>query len=60
MCGWKNICRDLNRVPRATGDLIDEQGGFRMERRCVDQIFTLKQIGEKRSVCWFYRFGEDV
>ena len=25
----------------------DEQGGFRAGRRCVDQIFTLKQIGKK-------------
>ena len=25
----------------------DEQGGFRAEKGCVDQIFTLKQIGEK-------------
>ena len=31
-----------------TGGLIDdEQGVFRAERVCVDQIFTLKQIGEK-------------
>ena len=28
--------------------MIDaEQGGFREGRRCADQIFTLKQIGEK-------------
>ena len=25
----------------------DEQGGFRVGKGCVDQIFTLKQIGEK-------------
>ena len=31
-----------------TGCLIeDEQGGFRTGWGCVDQIFTLKQIGEK-------------
>ena len=31
-----------------TGGLIDdEQGGFREGRRCVDQVFTLKQISEK-------------
>ena len=47
-----------------TGCLIyDEQGGFREGRGCIDQIFTLKQIGEKVrekkcSVCGFYRFGE--
>ena len=30
------------------GILVDrEQGGFRIRRRCVDQIFTLKQISEK-------------
>ena len=31
-----------------TEDLIDdEQGGLRGGRGCVDEIFTLKQIGEK-------------
>ena len=31
-----------------TGGLIeDEQGGFRAGKGCVDQIFPLKQIGEK-------------
>ena len=31
-----------------TGGLIDdEHGGFRGRMGCVDQIFTLKQIGEK-------------
>ena len=29
------------------GLIDDEQGGFRSQRGCVDQIFTLKQIGEK-------------
>ena len=49
-----------------TGGLIDdEQGGFRAGRGCVDQIFTLKQIGEKarekkRSVCGFHKFGEGI
>ena len=49
-----------------TGGLTDdEQGSFREGKGCVDQIFTLKQIGEKarkkkRSVCGFYRFGEGV
>ena len=35
-------------VDRVTGGLTDdEQGSFRAGRRCLDQIFTLKQIGEK-------------
>ena len=29
------------------GLIDDEQGGFRVGRGCVDQIFTLKQIAEK-------------
>ena len=38
----------VDRVPRVTEGLIDdEQGGFRAESGCVDQIFTLKQMGEK-------------
>ena len=38
----------LDRVHRVTGCLIDdEQGSFREGRSCVDQICTLKQIGEK-------------
>ena len=38
----------VDRVRRVTGGLIDdEQEGFREERGCVDQIFTLKLIGEK-------------
>ena len=29
------------------GLIEDEQGDFRAGRGCVDQIFTLKEIGEK-------------
>ena len=33
-----------------TGGLIDdEQGGFRVGRGCVDQIFALKQRGEETT-----------
>ena len=39
----------VNRVCRVTavGLIDDEEGGFREGRGCVDQIFTLNQIGEK-------------
>ena len=38
----------VDRVHKVTEGLIDdEQGKFRAGRGCVDQIFTLKQIGEK-------------
>ena len=38
----------VHRVPKVTECLIDDkQYGFRAGRRCIDQIFTLKQIGEK-------------
>ena len=38
----------IDRVRRVTRDLIDyEEGGFRVGRECVDQIFILKQISEK-------------
>ena len=42
------------------GRLVTE--GLRAGRGCVDEIFTLKQIGEKarESVCGFYGFGEGV
>ena len=54
----------IDRICRVTGGLIDdEQGGFKARKECIDQIFTLKQIGEKarekkRSVYGFYRFGD--
>ena len=39
----------VDRVRRGIRGLIDnEQEGFRVGRGCVDQIFTLKQIGQKR------------
>ena len=57
----------VDTVRRVTGGMIDdEQGEFRAGRGCVDQIFTLKQIGEKargkkrRLYVGFYRFGKGV
>ena len=53
----------IDRVRRVTGGLIDdEQEVLREGRGCVGHI---TQIGEKarekkRSVCGFYRFGEDI
>ena len=49
-------------VGRVTEGLIDDdQGSFRAGRGCVDQIFILKQIGEKKcNVCGFYRFGGSI
>ena len=49
---------NLSKVHRVTGGgLIDEeQGSLRAGSSYVDQIFTLKQIDEKkRSVCEFSR-----
>ena len=44
----------VDRVRRVTGGLInDEKGSFRAGRGCIDQIFTLNQIGENR-------YGEGV
>ena len=38
----------VDRVRKVTEDLIDdEQWGFIVGKGCVDQIFILKQIGEK-------------
>ena len=41
----------------------DEQGGFRAGKESLDQIFILKQMGEKaleKSVCGAYRFKEGL
>ena len=38
----------VDRVRKGTEGVIDDvQGGFRGGRECVDQIFTLKKMGEK-------------
>ena len=56
----------VDRVCKVTEGLIDDkQGGFTAGRGCVDQIFIIKQIGEKaqekkRSVCGFYGPGEGL
>ena len=56
----------VNRVRKVTEGLInDVQGGFRAGSGCVEQIFTLKQIGEKARkkkcrVCGFYGHGEGI
>ena len=52
----------VDRVRKVTEGLIDdEQGGFRVGRGCVDQIFTLKQIGKKKcSVYGFYGLEEGL
>ena len=40
----------VDKIGKATEGLIDdEQGIFRAGRGCVDQIVTLKQVGEKAS-----------
>ena len=47
----------VNSVRKLTEGLIDdEQGGFRAGRGCGDQIFAIKQIGEKarESECRVY------
>ena len=49
--GERNECknyRGISKVCRVTESLIDDElEVFRPGRRCVDQIFTLRQIGEK-------------
>ena len=56
----------VDRVRKVTEGLTnDEQGGFRAWRGCADQIFTLKQIGEKAQekkccVCGFFGPGEGI
>ena len=45
---YKSLLSVVGKIYRVTGGLIDdEQGGFRVGRRYIDQIFTLKQIVEK-------------
>ena len=40
----------VDKVRRVTEGLLnDKQGGFRSGTGCVDQIFTLKRIGEKAN-----------
>ena len=42
----------LERVREVTeGLMVHEQKGFRAGRGCIDQIFFLKQIGEKARSC---------
>ena len=56
----------IDRVRKVTEGLIDDvERGFRAGRGLVDQIFTLKQIGEKArekkgSTCGFYEPGEGI
>ena len=58
MHGWKNIGRDHSRAYKVIKDLIDdEQRNFRAGRVWVDQIFTLKQIGEKAHVKKYIVYG---
>ena len=47
----KVFARVLNdRVKGLTeGSVMDEQGGFRSGRGCVDQIFAVKRVIEKMS-----------
>ena len=59
----------VDRVHKVTEDLIDYvQGGFRVGRRCIDQIFIQKEKCEKArdkkcgvyNGCWFYGLGKEI
>ena len=60
----KKIYRGFSRQsPQGESSIDDEQRGFRGGKGCAEQIFTLKQIGEKVqeiSVCVFHGFGEGI
>ena len=46
--GERTECKNYRSISllRVVGRIYEEEG-FRMGRVCVDQIFTLKQMGEK-------------
>ena len=48
-CGGKIYARIVSDRLRVVTDsvLMDEQGGFRMGRGCVDQVFAVRQVTEK-------------
>ena len=48
-CCWECFARVLNdRVKDLmAGCVMDEQGGFRSGRGCIDQVFAVKQVIEK-------------
>ena len=43
--GSRVVCDRLRLITDAV--LMDEQGGFRVRRGCVDQIFAVRQVTEK-------------
>ena len=59
------VCDRLRLITDAV--LMDEQGGFRVRRGCVDQIFAVRQVTEKviekdkvHGVCSVCRSGESI
>ena len=46
---WKAYARILDYKVRdiTEGKVLEEQGAFRKKRSCVDQMFTLRRLGEK-------------